>query len=93
MVSQINSVAKAAVLTLHERLAAVLLVSPLCSLLWQEAVGLFGTDCGWKDYRARLVLHPQPGAFLTFLFLKTAPHGKGVCKVEMSRSPSGHLCA
>lgn len=31
-------------LTLHESLAAVLLLSPLCSSLWQEAVGLFGVE-------------------------------------------------
>lgn len=69
---------------MHESLAAVLLLSPLCSSLWQGAVGLFGADWGWKDYWGHLMLLLQPGAFLTFHFLKTAPHGKGFCKVESS---------
>lgn len=71
MVSQINSVGKAVLLTLHGSLSALLLLSPLpsaCCLFW-EAVGLLGIECVWEDYRGCSTLLLGSGGPLTSLFL------------------------
>lgn len=71
MVSQINSVGKAVVFTLHGSLSAVLLLSPFPSarcLCW-EAIGLLGIDCVWEDYRGCSTLLLGSGVPLTSLFL------------------------
>lgn len=79
MVSQINSVGKAVMLTLHGSLSAVLLLSPFPSArcLCQEAIGLLGTDCVWEDYWGCSMLLLGSGVPLTSLFLleKTAWEG------------------
>jgi len=71
MVSQINSVGKAVVLTLHESLSVLLLLSPFPSprCLCREAIGLLSIDCVWEDYWGCLTLLLASGLHLTPIFL------------------------
>lgn len=71
MVSQINSVGKAVVLTLYWSLAAVLLLSlfPSDGCLCWEAMRLLGLGCVCEDYWDCWTLRLGSGVPLTSLFL------------------------